>query len=153
MTAAREPTVDPVRVLCVVPTGWTDRRALERALQAVTGEHPDRPLVVVHAGEPGKTALVAQVAHKLGHRPDPHYALWNRPCDYSFCEPEHRRPNRGRPGTYCPAAGVRRDLAMVQAGADLCITFSAPTDNPPRCVLAAERAGIPIRRVSRSTNR
>ena len=145
-----EPELDPVRVLCVIPAGWTDRKAIERALQEVAGEHPDRPLTVVHASEPGKTMLVAHVAHSLGYRPEPRYALWNRDCDYSFCEPEHRIPNRGgRPGTYCPAAGARRDLAMVKAGAALCLEFvlGDPGGDLPAGVLAAMRAGIPIRKV------
>lgn len=140
---------EPVRVLLIAPPDWKDRAVLERELTAVADEYPGRQLVLVHAAEPGSTTPAAALAHRLGYRLEPRYALWTRPCDLSFCPPEHRRPNRGRPGTYCPSAGVRRDLAMIESGADLCLMLvsSDPAEEPPACLHAITRAEIPIRRI------
>lgn len=41
-------------------------------------------------------------------------ADWSGPCDPQVCVPGHRRPSRrGGSGSYCPAAGVRRNQAMI----------------------------------------
>lgn len=40
-------------------------------------------------------------------------ADWGASCDPAFCGKRHRRPREHRPGSYCPAAGARRNQGML----------------------------------------
>jgi hypothetical protein len=54
----------------------------------------------------------------------------------------HRRRNQ-RGELFCPTAGNRRNQAMVDAGADLCLAFIHPRSRgATHCAVTAIHAGI-----------
>lgn len=72
-----------------------------------------------------------------------HFANWET-CAPA-CQPGHRRLRRDG-STYCPAAGPRRNAAMVNAGADLCLAFPLGRSAGTRgCMRLAAAAGIPVK--------
>ncbi|MDF5755801.1 SLOG family protein [Spongiactinospora sp. TRM90649] len=116
-----------VRILITGSRTWTDASTIRDALAALTTEHsPDR-LIIVHGACPrGADALADRAAARLGLAVERHPADWQR---------------HGR------AAGIRRNAAMVTAGADVCLAFIRDASpGASDCARRAHRAGIPVRR-------
>lgn len=93
--------------------------------------HP--PIVVVHGGARGADALAERAAQAFGMKTEPHPADW--------------RPN----GTVDRGAGFKRNAVMVSLGADLALAFykqGAGNKGTDHCARLAEKAGIPVRRVT-----
>jgi YspA, cpYpsA-related SLOG family len=101
-------------------------------------------VVVVHGGASGADRLCAKVAHLFGWEVEPYLADW-------------RVEINGRM-TLDKLAGHKRNQAMVDAGADVCVAFVRPCELPKcrrkpahtthgtrDCIERAERAGIPVR--------
>lgn len=111
------------RLLITISRTWTDAFTaaewLGRAWRAL-GCDLRTVLVSGNAGDPDKCD---QLLEKIweGHRMqvERHPANWTGPCGEE-CTPGHRRQNRYG-GSYCPAAGNRRNQEMVDAGANLCL--------------------------------
>lgn len=96
-----------------------------------------------------------RVADGVGHQQVD--ADWAGPCAPE-CKPGHRQQRYGR--DWCPTAGHRRNQQMVDAGPLLTLAFIAPCGNArcrkpkphdshgvTHCIEAAERAGVPVRKV------
>lgn len=135
------------RILLTGSRTWTDHRRVEEALDAVLALGP---MVLVHGACPsGADALAAEWAHRNGVPTEPHPADWDR-CAQEC--PAHPHRIRKRPGdvdhpgvvdTYCPGAGPRRNKAMVDLGATVCLAFLAPGSRGTRnCLKLARKAGI-----------
>lgn len=108
-------------------------------------------ITVVHGDAPGADALADLWAvgyRGLGVLREPVPAVWEE-CA-AECQPSHRKPRRDGSG-YCPTAGLRRNQAMVDRGAAVCIGFWRPPGTGTLdCLRRAERAGIPVRRIDAS---
>lgn len=140
------PGCRPYRILVTGGRDWDDRDHVHRVLAGlVTAPVP----VLVHGDQGryrdgrlvGLDRVAARVAEELGWRTEPHPAWWDGPCSPS-CPPGHRR-RRGF-GTYCPTAGPRRNRAMAELGADLCIVWPGGRGTADM-VRRARAAGIPVR--------
>lgn len=89
-----------------------------------------RRVVVVHGGARGADTLAERAARAFGMTAEPHPADWD---------------------AFGKGAGFRRNTEMVSLGADLCIAFykqGAGNKGTDHCARLAERAGIPVRRVT-----
>jgi hypothetical protein len=89
-----------------------------------------------------------------------HPADWEGPCGPN-CQPGHRRGGWDGKPSYCPAAGDYRNALMVDLGADECVAAPDPcsqvrcvrrsphdSHGTASCIRLAERAAIPVRRVT-----
>lgn len=131
------------RILVAGSRDWSDRAQLEWALGVAFRLW--RPIVVVHGGcESGADRFAAEWADRAGIAVDPFEADWDN-CGPE-CRPGHRRV-RGDGSGFCPAAGPRRNQAMVDAGARYVLAFLLPGSRGTEdCVRRAKAAGIPVRR-------
>ncbi|MEV5129267.1 SLOG family protein [Streptomyces sp. NPDC053705] len=128
-------TTTPYRVLVTGSRDWDDDRAVRYAIAAAVLDHApvDAPVVLVHGacprGADAHAAAWAQLAEADGRRPvvaEAHPANWE----------QHGK-----------AAGFRRNAAMVQLGADICLAFIKDGSRGASHTAAlAEKAGIPTRR-------
>lgn len=133
---------------------WSAAREL---LTAVHQLHPDA--LLRHGDCEQGDQQIAGIWRDLGGKDDPMPADWsacarelseeqaiaNRQAGIGPCRPEHRRLSR-RHGEYCPTAGLRRDVLMVQSGVDRVLAFLDPhsrTKGAFRTADMAEAAGIP----------
>lgn len=116
--------------------------ALRNAWEDLAGA----PMALVSGACPtGADQLCEEAAEALGWRIERHPADWPAAC-LSSCKPGHRRTRQGG-SSYCPAAGVYRNQAMVDLGADLCLAFiHNGSSGASHCAAAAEAAGIDTRR-------
>lgn len=116
------------------------------ALIEVTTDH-EGPYVLVHGGARGADQMAAHIAHELGWTVEEHPADWSAPCR-DTCRHNGRQTNqRGR--EYCPSAGARRNQAMVDLGADVCVAFyvrNELTKGTSDAIRRAGKAQIPVRR-------
>ena len=94
--------------------------------------------VLIEGGAPGAAEIAARWWAPQLERDDRVERLhiqvpadWSAPCDPAFCgkRPRHRRPREHGPGSYCPAAGARRNQKMLdEYHPDIVLAF---TDQPP----------------------
>lgn len=78
---------------------------------------------------------------------EPHPAHWAAPC-VPECKPNHRHRYPSGAGDYCPYAGHRRNQAMVDLGARVCVGFwRAGSSGTKDCLERADKAGIAAFRV------
>lgn len=97
--------------------------------------------VLVHGAAEGGDTIAAQWWTTGGLQVEPHPADWAT-CGPD-CPPGHRKSNRR--GEYCPTAGHRRNQAMVDLGADLCIAMPRGVSRGTYdCARRAYVAGIPV---------
>jgi hypothetical protein len=125
----RRGSVTPRRILVTASRTWDDERRMDEALFTLAislgwPRHADITLVV--GGAPGGDAIAAKIAKWRSWEVETHRAHWR---------------------TDGKAAGVIRNLAMVDAGADRCEAFiRCGSRGATHCADAAERFGIPTRR-------
>lgn len=99
---------------------WTMRRELWRALQQMPGA------TLVHGACRGADLMA--------------HGIWN----------EWNLPTEAHPADWAlgKAAGMVRNRAMVDGGADLCLAFLLPGSvGTVRCAAMAKNAGIPVERI------
>lgn len=119
------------------------RAALLDAAAGVEGPH-----TLVQGGARGADTLAATVAQEFGWAVETHPADWPAPCVKSCIHGS--RPARPDGGTYCPAAGYRRNQQMVEAGADVVVAFykrGLPNRGTSHAVRLAKKAGLTVTRV------
>jgi hypothetical protein len=131
-----------VRILVTGSRTWTDSHtigeALEGQLRLASGL-----VVIVHGACPRGADAIGSEWVKLREDErlfeEPHPADWRNHT--SDCPSWHfDRP-------ICARAGILRNVAMVAAGADLCLAFiRANSRGATHCAGLAEKAGIPVRR-------
>ena len=113
------------RILVTGSRHWTDRSAISYALlDALTYLRTDTA-VVVHGAAQGADTEADLAARALGLEVERHPAQWDR---------------------YGRKAGPQRNIAMVAAGADLCLAF--PLDGSVgtwHCLRTAVACGIQVR--------
>lgn len=127
----------PYRILVTGSRDWSAPGVVWNALNDVQAEilPSGWPLVVVHgacsAGADAQTADWAAVAGQ-----------------FTTAVVEERHPADWRPGGILDrGAGFRRNAAMVQAGADVCLAFiKNASRGATHTARLAEAAGIPVRR-------
>lgn len=136
-------------MLRLIVTGsrkFTDAALIRQAIAAAREQYGPG-LVVVHGAAPGADRLADKASRELGLAVDPNPADWTGPCRAS-CRPGHRR-RRWSGSTYCPAAGVYRNQAMLDAGAGAVIAFLvdpeiSPCDGTRDMMRRASNAGIRV---------
>lgn len=133
---------------------WSAAREI---LSTVHALHPDA--LLRHGDCERGDRQIAGIWRDLGGKDDPMPADWelcaveldeetavaNRQAGIGPCQKSHRRLSR-RHGEYCPTAGLRRDVLMVQSGVDRVLAFLDPhskTKGAFRTADMAENAGIP----------
>lgn len=115
------------RILVTGSRKWTDKNAIYFALydaMRLLGTEEASAVTVVHGGALGADAIAGQGAAQIGMRVEVHKADWSV----------------GR------HAGLLRNQAMVDAGANICLAF--PNSPGPSCtwdcINRALLAGIPV---------
>lgn len=146
------------RLLVTGSRSWTDRDAITEALDDAVdllwpNYNPDNEtIVLIHGDARGADRLAAEIWTRRWNMPtEPHPADWHGPCR-STCKHGHRRATAAGTDTICPAAGLYRNIEMVELGADLCLAFildSSPGTS--QCASLAEKAGIEVRRIEVSS--
>jgi hypothetical protein len=129
--------VTPYRVLVTGSRDWPAPGVVWAALNDVQADllPTGRPLVVVHGACPrGADAHAAQWAAVAGQ--------------FTTGVLEEAHPADWRPGGVLDrGAGFRRNTAMVQLGADVCLAFIKDgSRGASHTASRAEQAGIPVRR-------
>lgn len=112
------------RILVTGSRNWTDRDAIYMALATYTFLPGT---VIVHGACPtGADAIAGEWAREtIGFFEEAHPADWS---------------------THGKAAGPKRNQAMVDLGADICLAFPLGDSRGTRdCMRRAEAAGIPVR--------
>lgn len=112
-----------MRLLVTVSRTWKDADTAEHWLREAWLALRSDPYCVLVSGHAGYTddecdLLLESIWTKYGLPVEPHAANWMGPCGPE-CALGHRKQNRT--GSYCPAAGYRRNQAMVDSGANLCL--------------------------------
>ncbi|WP_435109780.1 SLOG family protein [Nocardiopsis synnemataformans] len=130
---------------CIAVTGsriWSDSRTI--ALTLARYDTTPAP-TLRHGCAQGADTLAAREAERLGWRVEPYPADWKGPCAPG-CPPDHRKPRKNGPGTYCPLAGHRRNQEMVAARPrlDLVLAFNLGTSGTADMMRRAKRAGIEV---------
>lgn len=133
---------------------WSAARAILTKVRLLT------PQAVLRHGDCERgDRQIAGIWRSLGGIDDPMPADWphcavelteeqetaNRQAGIGPCRRSHRRVSR-RHGEYCPTAGLRRDVLMVQSGIEQVLAFldpSSKTRGAFRTAEMAEAAGIP----------
>ena len=116
-----------MRILVTGSREWTDWEVLHEVLEAWTRGADS--VTIVHGGAPGADRLAGDYARAAGWAEEVHPADWAQ---------------------YGKPAGMIRNKAMVDVGADVCIAFfkaSAGNRGTRGCAKMAEEAGIPVRRI------
>lgn len=122
----------PVRILVTGSRTWTDKATIASAISGylrsigttIGGAFPFP--IVVHGGARGADQLAERVARDWGWTPECHRADWDR---------------HGR------SAGYRRNAAMVELGASVCLAFiHRHSPGATHTADLAQRAGIPTYR-------
>lgn len=123
-----------------------------------------RPLIVRHGACPGPWSVdhaaanwIEQCGTWLGVTADPHPADWDHCTPRCPTTPGHRKTKRpgdiyhpGLLATYCPAAGPRRNAAMVRLGADEMYGWPWGRSYGTRgCMRLAGAAGIKVEEITR----
>lgn len=109
-------------------TVCTELGLVMRHLIAAEGPYP--AVTVVHGGARGADSLAERAARSFGMKTERHPADWNA-------------DGKG--------AGFKRNAAMVALGADLVLAFykqGAGNKGTDHCTKLAEKAGIPVRRIT-----
>lgn len=124
-------TTEAFRVLVTGSREWDDMQELRYALIHAAALRLDSVVIVHGACPSGADAMAAEWARDYGVQAEEH------PADWDGC---------GK------AAGFIRNAEMVSLGADLCLAFykqGAGNKGTHHCASQAEKAGIPVRRVTR----
>ena len=124
-------TEAPRRILVTGSRDWDDAQELRLALISATVSRLESAVIVHGACPSGADALAAEWASDYGVRTEEHPADWDG---------------------YGKAAGFIRNAEMAGLGADLCLAFykqGAGNKGTDHCASQAEKAGIPVRRVTR----
>lgn len=144
-------------LLATCSRSFSEWSAAREILSSVHHIHPDA--VLRHGDCERGDRQIAGIWRDLGGVDDPCPADWvhcavelteeqaiaNRQAGIGPCRRSHRRISR-RHGEYCPTAGLRRDVLMVQSGVNRVLAFLDPgskTRGAFRTADMAEQAGIP----------
>jgi hypothetical protein len=147
-------------ILATCSRSFATWSAAREILSSVYRLHPDA--LLRHGDCERGDQQIAGIWKGLGGKDDPMPADWpncavelteeqanaNRQAGIGPCRPGHRKVSR-RHGEYCPTAGLRRDVLMVQSGVDRCLAFLDPeskTKGAFKTADMAESAGIPTLR-------
>lgn len=120
-----------VRIMVTGSRHWQDRgtltSALERGHTYLVNGRPhlyEAPVVLVHGGARGADQMASSIAYGLGWQQEEHKADWS---------------------AHGKGAGLKRNQAMVDAGADLLIACPLPGSKGTwDCMKRAVEAGIPV---------
>lgn len=133
-----------VRILVTVSRSFKELSAMRAMLTRAYELEPDA--VLVHGDDARSDHKARGIWRDLGGQDEP----W--PADWPTCGPDcpprkHRKVRRRTGEEYCPGAGPRRSVSMVESAPDRCLAFLDPkskTRGAFRCAQAAEDAGITV---------
>jgi hypothetical protein len=115
-----------MRILVTGSREWDDRAMIYRALADARGDTPHDQMMIVVGDARGADRIAVRYAMDMDWGLDIHRAAW---------------------GIQGKAAGIIRNIGMVDTGADICLAFIK--DNSPgatHCADYAESKGIPVKR-------
>jgi hypothetical protein len=101
---------------------------------------------LVHGDDPDSDHKARGIWRSLGGVDEPWPAKWSE-CGWGCPHQTHRKIRQRTGEEYCPGAGIRRSVAMVESAPDLALAFVDPksrTHGAQRCAQAAEDAGIAV---------
>lgn len=125
---------------------YSNRKRVEEVIDRLIS-HYGTDFTVVHGGASGADRLVDEVSTDRGITSKHVFpAEWKMSCNVNFCKPGHRR-KRGDGSSYCPAAGPRRNWAMVDSGLDLVVAFDGGKGTADM-MRRSHQAGITIWRIT-----
>lgn len=133
------------RILVTVSRSYKEWSTMRTALEKVYAEYPDA--VLVHGDAPKGDRDAAGMWRQLGGGVEAWPAKWSE-CGWDCPHATHRKVNRAGK-EYCPRAGMRRNVAMVESAPDLVLAFVDPkskTQGASHCARIAKAAGIPVDR-------
>lgn len=159
-----------IRVLITASRTWDRADLVDAELDLVAADARTNRLAVtvVHGGAAGGDRIAGawargRAADGWPVREEVHPADWEGPCT-PRCTVGHRQGRSGSLDTYCPAAGMYRNAAMVALGAFLLLAFLDPCAKPrcrkpqphdshgaDECLQLAEQAGIRTHITRRTT--
>lgn len=133
----------------VIVTGGRDYEDKDKVYAVLTALYDEiGEFILIQGGASGADRLADRWARDTltldPFHQEMYPADWEGPCDPFLCRMNHRR-KRGT-GTYCPAAGPRRNQKMLDLGADLVVAFPGGTGTADM-VHRAQKAGVEVRRV------
>lgn len=121
-----------MRVLVTGSRDWNEPERIFTDLDALLDSSGYGEFVVVHGGARGA---------------DHHAAMWVQTVVAVFGSAVRQEVHPADWNAHGKSAGILRNVAMVKAGADVCLAYIL--DGSPgatHCANAAEAAGIPVRR-------
>lgn len=125
---------------------YSNRKRVEYVIDKLIS-HYGTDFTIVHGGASGADRLVDQISTERGVLSKHVFpAEWDMPCNVNFCAPHHRREGSNG-ASYCPAAGPRRNWAMVDSGLDLVVAFDGGKGTADM-MRRSHRAGITIWRIT-----
>jgi hypothetical protein len=121
-----------IRILITGSRTWTDAWRIAEAIEKAIAEHDADDITIVHGACPsGADQLAAEYAEIMAAWYDGagrqlaeerHPAEW--PKHDANCPPSHQGMRK------CKRAGHRRNAEMAALGADICLAFIEPCDDP-----------------------
>lgn len=117
------PGTKPFRLLITGSRTWQDRERIRKALTKVHLKlGKDTPGTLIHGGTDGVDKMAAEIWEKLGRQTELHRPDWDR---------------------YGKRAGLIRNKAMVDSGANLCLAFIRDeSKGATMCAQIADKAEI-----------
>jgi YspA, cpYpsA-related SLOG family len=118
-----------MRILVTGSREWTDNMLVYTMLDGARNDTPHDQIVLVHGGARGVDRIAARYADSMDWGVETHIPSWEK---------------------YGKRAGILRNMAMVDAGADVCVAFILnESRGATHCAAYAESKGIPVIRVTK----
>lgn len=131
------------RFLATISRSYREWSTVRGALVRVYQEHPG--WLLDHGDCEDGDQQVAGIWRQLGGAVEPHPADW--PTCAPDCPPGHRKVRKRTGEEFCPSAGFRRNIGMVELAPLLVLAFLDPeskTKGAYHCAQIAEDAGITV---------
>lgn len=131
-----------IRILVTVSRSFKEWSTMRSALAQVHERHPDA--VLVHGDAPRGDRDAAGIWRGMGGDVEVRPAKWSE-CGWDCPHATHRKVNKAGQ-EYCPGAGMRRNVALVESAPDLVVAFCDPSSKTKgafHCADLARDAGIP----------
>lgn len=115
-----------MRILVTGSRDWDDKETIYRALAETQGVMPHDQMILIHGGARGADGIASRYADSMDWGNQIYHPEWDK---------------------YGKRAGILRNEAMVNAGADVCLAFIRnQSRGATHCANYAETMGVPVKR-------